>query len=71
MMISYEPPKQTLTDRGLKRTALLPYMSSRTLTKLDKNEVVKTSTIEKICKVLHCQVWDVMIYRDEDPLSGV
>ena len=65
-MISYEPLKHTLKKRGMKRTDLLAHMSSRTLAKLDKNEGVHTSTIEAICKALHCRVEDVMIYVEDD-----
>ena len=39
-------------------------LNSRTLAKLSKNETVTTDTIARICKALHCDVGDIMEYRD-------
>lgn len=72
-MISYEPLTQTLKERGMKRTDLLPHMSSRTLAKLANNEVVSMKTIHTICRVLHCRIEDVAVYieekEDEQPVE--
>ena len=73
-MISYEPLNQTLKERNMKRTDLLPYMSSRTLAKLANNEVVSVKTLDTICKVLRCRIEDVVVYveepEDEQPVEG-
>lgn len=73
-MISYEPLIKTLQERNMKRTDLLPYMSSRTLAKLANNEVVSVKTLDTICKVLHCRIEDVAVYveeqEDEQPVEG-
>ena len=65
-MISYEPLSKTLKERGMKRTDLLPYMSSATLAKLANNEITSLKTVNTICQVLHCQIEDVVVYIDEN-----
>lgn len=65
-MISYEPLTQTLKKRGMKRTDLLPYMSSATIAKLANNEFISLKTVNTICQVLHCRIEDVVIYIEEN-----
>ena len=65
-MISYEPLKQTLKERGMKKTDLLPYMSSRTLAKLSCNEPISLNTINTLCKVLRCRIEDIVVYIVDD-----
>lgn len=73
-MISYEPLNKTLKERRMKRTDLLPYMSSATLAKLANNEFISLKTVNTICKVLHCRIEDVAVYveenEDEQPVEG-
>ena len=40
-------------------------ISSTTLTKLNKNEIVALTVLVKICKALDCQIEDVMEISDE------
>ena len=54
-MISYVKLWFLLKERGMKRTDLLEVISSATLAKLGKNEMVSLSVIEKICDYLDCQ----------------
>lgn len=71
-MISYEPLFKTLKERDMKRTDLLPYMSSSTLAKLANNGVLSTKTIDTICNVLHCRVEDVAMHvveANEQPME--
>ncbi len=65
-MISYEPLTKTLQERGMKRTDLLPYMSSATIAKLANNEFLSLKTVNTICRVLHCRIEDVVIYIEEN-----
>lgn len=65
-MISYEPLTQTLKERNMKRTDLLPYMSSATLAKLANNEFVSMKTVNTICRVLRCNVQDVAVYIEDE-----
>ena len=73
-MISYEPLNKTLKERNMKRTDLLPYMSSATLAKLTNNEFISLKTVNTICEVLHCRIEDVAVYveeqKDEQPMEG-
>lgn len=65
MAISYEKLGILLAEKGLKRTELLKVISSKTLAKLNKNDIVTTETIDKICLFLECQPNDIMeVYKD-------
>ena len=44
-------------------------ISNSTLTRLRRNEPVNTDTINKLCKILHCDVGDIMEYKDEEIAS--
>ena len=59
-MISYVKLWFLLKERGMKRTDLLEVISSATLAKLGKNEMVSLSIIEKICDYLDCQPGDIL-----------
>ncbi len=59
-MISYVKLWFLLKERGMKRTDLLEVISSATLAKLGKNEMVSLSVIEKICDYLDCQPGDIL-----------
>lgn len=42
-------------------------ISHSTLTRLKRNQVVNTETIDKLCAILECNVEDIMEFRkDED-----
>lgn len=65
MAISYEKLGIILAEKGLKRTELLKVVSSKTLAKLNKNDVITTETIDKICLFLDCQPNDIMeVYKN-------
>lgn len=51
-----------LQRRGMKKTDLLEVISSPTLAKLSKGEVVTTKVIDSICEHLNCQPGDIMEY---------
>ena len=59
-MISYVKLWFLLKERGMKRTDLLEVISSATLAKLGKNEMVSLSVKEKICDYLDCQPGDIL-----------
>jgi len=69
MYISYAKLWKLLLDKGMKKTDLLDLcgISSRTLSKLSKNENVNTDTLLAICRVLHCDISEIMeICREEN-----
>lgn len=59
-MIKYYRLFDLLNRRGMKKTDLLEIISSPTLAKLSKGEVIKTDIIDKICLFLGCQPEDIM-----------
>ena len=68
MAISYKKLWKLLIDKDLKKTDLrtVAGLSTGTLAKLGKNENVSTEVLGKICKVLNCEITDIMEFVDED-----
>ena len=68
MTIRYYKLFDTLQRRNMKKTDLLRVagISSPTLAKLTKGEVVTTEIIEKICKALDVQPGDIMEYVPDE-----
>ena len=69
MSITYNNLWHMLIDRGMTKTELRQAagISSGTLAKLSKCEDVNTVTLGRICKVLKCDVGDIMSFvPDED-----
>jgi putative transcriptional regulator len=61
-MIKYYKLFDLLNRREMKKTDLLQIISSPTLAKLSKGDVIKTDIIDKICQFLECQPGDIMEY---------
>lgn len=59
-MIIYTKLWLLLKEKGMKRTDLLNIISSATLAKLGKNEIVSSEVLAKICDYLECQPSDIM-----------
>lgn len=41
-------------------------ISNSTITRLKRNEAVSTETIDRLCRLLKCDVGDIMEYRESD-----
>ena len=67
-MISYEKLWATMRERGLSQYALIKFyhVSPGQITRLKRNESVSTHTIEMFCRILHCQVGDIMEYIEDE-----
>ena len=39
-------------------------LSNSTITRLKRNEVVSTETIDRLCRILKCNVGEIMEYRE-------
>lgn len=68
MMLSYNKLWKLLIDKGMTKTEmrLKADISTTTLAKLGKNETVSMEVLLKICKVLDCNVGDIMdVINDE------
>lgn len=69
MAVSYNKLWKLLIDKGMTKTALRikTDMSTSTLAKMSKNEVVSMDIMLRICDVLECNVGDIMdVTKTED-----
>lgn len=66
-MVSYQRLWETLKQKKIRKHNLMELadISSTTLTKLNKNEIVALTVLIKICKALDCQIEDVVEISDE------
>lgn len=67
-MISYDKLWQTMKEKGVTQYALIKKynISPGQITRLKRNESVSTHTIEIFCKILKCNVEDIMQYIDDE-----
>ena len=71
-MIPFDPLWATLKAKGLNKGGLqkVTGLSSSTMAKLSKNEVVKLDVVERICTALEVPIHDVvMILPDAPPCN--
>jgi DNA-binding Xre family transcriptional regulator len=63
-MISYEPLWQTMKVRGATTYTLQVkgQISSSTIRRLKAGESVSTNTLDALCKILHCNLTDIVEY---------
>ena len=67
-MISYDRLWQTMKEKGVTQYILIKKhgISPAQITRLKRNESVSTHTIETFCKILKCNVEDVMQYIEDE-----
>ena len=67
-MISYAKLFALLGYKKMNRTELgkLAGISTATLSKSNKNEIVTTDTLNKICKALNCKIEDIVEYIEDN-----
>ena len=63
-MISYENLWNVMKEKGVSQYTLIKKygISPEQITRLKRNESVSTHTIEMFCKILDCNVGDIMEY---------
>ncbi|PEW14647.1 helix-turn-helix domain-containing protein [Bacillus cereus] len=63
-MISYKPLLKLMIDKSTNKTVLRNELgfSSSTMAKLNKNEYVSLSVIDKLCAYFNCQPSDLIEY---------
>ena len=69
MAVSYNGLWKLLIDKNLKKVDLIERLeiSSSTIAKMTKNEVVSLRVLEKICRELDCDFGDIIHYvKDEE-----
>lgn len=67
MNVSYKKLWKLLIDKDMMKKDLQreASISWATLTKMSKGEVVSTEVLMKVCKVLHCDVGDIVEFIDD------
>lgn len=72
MALSYNKLWKLLIDKGMTKTQmrLKADISTTTLAKLGKNETVSMEVLLRICKVLDCNVGDIMDVINEETDDG-
>ena len=72
MALSYNKLWKLLIDKGMTKTQmrLKADISTTTLAKLGKNETVSMEVLLRICKVLDCNVGDIMDVINEEASNG-
>lgn len=67
-MISYDNLWNVMKERGISQYALIKqyHVSPGQITRLKRNESVSTHTIEMFCKILHCEVEDIMKFIPDE-----
>ena len=72
MAVNYNKLWKLLIDKGMTKTQmrLRADISTTTLAKLGKNEPVSMDVLLKICKLLDCNVGDIMDVINEETSNG-
>ena len=67
-LISYENLWNVMKDKGISQYALIKqyHISPAQITRLKRNESVSTHTIEMFCRILNCEVGDIMKYIPDE-----
>ena len=67
-MISYEPLWETMKKRGATTYTLQVKgnISSSTIRRLKANESVSTNTLDALCKILDCDLVDIIAYLSDE-----
>ena len=71
-MISYAKLWDLMQKKGISQYALIKTynISPGQITRLKRNESVSTHTIENFCRILGCDVGDIMQYIPDDRQGG-
>lgn len=69
MAICYKKLWKLLIDKDMQKKdlRLAAGLSTNVIAKLGKNENVSTEVLGKICKVLQCEITDIMEFVDDEP----
>lgn len=67
-MISYDKLWQTMKEKGVTQYTLIKKhnVSPAQITRLKRNESVSTHTIETFCRILKCNVEDIMQFIEDE-----
>ena len=67
-MITYDNLWKVMKEKGVSQYALIKRygISPAQITRLKRNESVSTHTIDMFCRILRCQVGDIMQYVEAE-----
>ena len=67
-MISYEPFYKTLKRQNMTTYKLIKNhnISRSLLDRLKHNKPLSTVTIDDLCRILHCNVQDILVYKEDE-----
>jgi len=67
-LFSYDPLWKTMEARGGTTYTLQVkgQISSSTIRRLKVGQSVSTNTLDALCKLLECQLWDILIYYPDE-----
>ena len=66
-MIVFERLWKTMNEKGISQYALINVhnISEPQLTRLRRNEIVKTEILSKLCAILDCEIGDICEFRKD------
>ncbi len=67
-MYTYEPLFRTMKERGITTYTLVNHygISSHLMSNLRHNKNVTMNTIDQLCKILNCNVSDIVEYKENE-----
>lgn len=67
-MISYRPFWETLKKKEITTYVLINKhgISSATIDRMKKGKGISTMKIDDFCRILQCEVWDIIEYQKEE-----
>ena len=70
-VISYDNLWNVMKEKGITQYALIKQykVSPGQITRLKRNESVSTHTIEVFCRILNCQLGEIMTYIDDENVT--
>ncbi len=68
MAVTYEKLWKLLKEKGMKKIELQRKagISGNILARMGRNEYISMESVEKMCRILHCGVDDVLDFINED-----
>lgn len=72
MSVSYKKLWKLLIDKDMSRAELRRaiHLSPATAAKMSKGDLVSSDVLARICKVLSCDIGDIMTLNVDDPKEG-
>ena len=67
-MIRYDPLWETMKRKNISQYKLIKDfgVDNAQLQRLRENAIVKTSTLDNLCRILDCPIEDIMVYVPDD-----